>query len=217
MRYVIIFFCFAAILGCSNSSGEYVATDADSLNITDGSAAEESPKSSLPDSVVKQQEKIAFGDLRFGMTEKEAERVGRKNIGYGVKIGNSEYYVSPLYDDHGQLYKVEISGSYRDADYLRTELQESHDNLVDVITAKYKEPTESKGYPSILSLNAGYITWSNTWHVGGKTIKVGLGEAQDRAEFYPVCWIYDESMTETYNTRQYAEKDSLKKKDASKF
>jgi hypothetical protein len=217
MKYAILVL-FLAITGCnSSSSAGYVATEADSLNFTDSRTVEEKPKSNLPDSFVKQQEQIVFGDLRFGMTQKEVNKLHGKNTGYGVKIGNEEYYVDPRYDDHGQLYRVEINGPYRDADYLNTELEESHDNLVDVITAKYKQPTESKGYPSILSLSSGYITWSNTWNVGRKTIKVGLGELQDRSEFYAVCWIYDESMSQTYNIRQYAAKDSLKKKDASKF
>lgn len=168
------------------------------------------------DSIAKQ-EKIAFGSLQFGMTKREADAIPKKERQTFQTIGTYEYMVNPSFDYNGKLYRIELQSLSHDASYLNTDVEGSHDNLVDIIKKKYGDGTYIQPFPSILNFESGYIKWTHSWQVGNKIIKVGAGEQQTSAEFYSICWIYDTNLYDAKQARDEKKADTTKSKDASKF
>jgi hypothetical protein len=212
MRMIFVF-CIAAIIGCSSSTN-YTATSQDSIMYSDTTLSLQNT-SDVPDSIARQQEKIAFGDIQFGMTKKQVEKLIRSS--YQEKIGEYEYWFTPMYDHNGKLYKIEFKSSDRDANYIDTYVKSSLDNLYETIKSKYGDGTYVQSFPNVLEFQSGYVRYTNRWNIGDKEIVVGAGEVSSGSEFYSFCWIFSKSMNEAQENYQKTSADSVKSKDATKF
>lgn len=173
--------------------------------------------SSKDDSVNKQQEKIAFGNLRFGMSKKEYDHLPKKDQDYFQKIGNYEYMMEPFFDDSNRLYMLQFTTVSKDANYIDTYVKSSAQNFNDVISAKYGSGELLNTFPSILEFQSGYIRWMYQWQIGNKIIKIGAGEVSSGSEFYSICWIYDNKLYDQQKLKDQNASKSQQKQDGEKF
>jgi hypothetical protein len=169
------------------------------------------------DSATLEQEKIAFGKLRFGMLEKEYDKLPAKEKESHRKIGNDYYEISPYFDDSSRLYMVEITSTKKSANYLDTDVEESAENLHDVIAAKYGTGEYKASFPSIIDFSPGYINTMYKWEIGNKLITVGAGEVSSGAEYYSFCRIQDQKMYNAQQALNVKRKENAKTNDASNF
>ncbi len=169
------------------------------------------------DSTILASQKIAYGNIQFGMKEKEFDKLKSKDAKFSQIIGSEVFFFNYEFDNNSELYFLRITGLSKDANYIETEIKEQTETLIDVLTKKYGQPEYLGGFPSILSLRSGMINFMSSWEIGNKVIKVGVGEEQRTAEFYSSCWIYDKIRNENYQNIQGIKDNAKKSIDASKF
>lgn len=183
-----------------------------------GSLGSDKPRvAAMTDSTIVKQQAIAFGSLKFGMSETEYKKLSKNEREYYQRIGEFSYHVTPSFDDSNRLYMVEFQSLSQDANYIDTDVRKGAENLIDVISAKYGDGDYVGPYPSVIQFNSGFINWIRKWEIGKKKILVGAGEEQSGARFYSFCRIYDK---ELYNQQEKSLDDkSIKTKvgDSEKF
>lgn len=176
-------------------------------------ASNESIVNSLPDSTIAREEKIAFNSVSFGANSNDCRQ---KINEYGfTEIGTDRYLIRPFYFKD-ELYKIEIESLGYSATYLDLKIPQLVENLKSTISAKYPNVKTMGGFPSILNLNAGYITWMYNWTVGKKEIKLGV-LASTTHEYSAVCWIYDSDRKRKIETNNTDVADSVRKAASAKF
>ncbi|WP_286776714.1 hypothetical protein [Sphingobacterium sp. UBA2074] len=160
--------------------------------------------------------KIVYGKIKFGITRKEYKKIMADPYDR-YSVGNYEYSFNPVFDKTGELYLLEISSFYENASKIETELNDSKNNLRDVISQKYGSPVEDYGNPDFFKFKPGYIQWQYKWDVYTKTILIGISEANSGSRYKTVMWIYDQP---TKNRIDNEDKDKYKKNtlnDAKQF
>jgi hypothetical protein len=159
-----------------------------------------------PDSATGEQAKIAFGSLRFGMTEDEVYRLPEKDRDLIRTVGNERYSFTYLYDKKNKLFMVNLQGMPLDAYQWDKGVRDQALNLWQVISSKYGDPKELLSeYPAFAYMNPDEPKWLYQWEVGSKVIRVGVGRFLDNAEFVAICDIYHKEMLE-------AEKKAVKQR-----
>lgn len=149
---------------------------------------------SIPDSVVKKEEKIAYGAIRFGITEETYYKLPESKRPYSDKIGNERYYLALSFDNENRLYLVAFSSSPEKAADYDSKVKNAVDNLIVGNTKKYGRPNVIQEFPSLDMLDPGYIRWMREWSIGLKKIKLGVYEVESGAGYNAICWIYDKEL-----------------------
>lgn len=149
-------------------------------------------------------QKKVFGSMVFGMTRKQVAKI--KDYNYMDSIGAYQYYFHDYYTKNDSLYFLEIESASRSANYFDTETKDQYVTLRYEIVKKYGEPHIDKGHPDFLSMRPKRIQFTNTWNIGDKIIKVGIGENEN--QYYACCWIYSESMKEKQDSQRAADQET---------
>lgn len=167
---------------------------------------------------IDSQSMIAFGAMKFNMTEEEVSKLPYGETKIMQSIGGYNYFISPRYDDNGKLYMIQIETNNESANYIDTDLKNKAMVLRDVISEKYDDYENALyKYPSIIDMKTGTINFFNSWKIGSKHIKLGLGEASTGSEYYVHCRIYNEELFNEQMARVESENNKIKRVDASKF
>lgn len=128
-------------------------------------------------SIIREQEKIAIGNIKFGITKTEYNR--QKTI-FLNKCGKPGYYKigEYVFDDmkglfhNGKLYWVYLIGDpikYDDYDLL---MPSQYESLISIMRKKYKAPERIQGLPKWNHLNKSDIIHCAEWEIGGKDIDI---------------------------------------------
>lgn len=199
------FFC-----SCTNS-GTYIESDTDTTV-----SFSQTNKDTLRtvDSAIIAQSKVVYGDLKFGATKEEYDKVMKDLF---QEVGDETYSFWPFYNSDKKLYMLGIEGFTQNANYLDNRVYDQMNNLKQVISEKYGEAEAIFPYPSIFDFTPGYINWTNLWSVGTKKIKVGVMEVSSGSEYRAVCRIYDEPMYEEMEKERETKSNEKKSGDANKF
>lgn len=205
-----LFLVITLIVACDRGAYKNYHPSRDSLLFDTAKIDTSKPKKVLGLS----QQKIAYKGLRFGMPRQSFRKFIKNSW---QKIGDYEYLLSGEYNEKGELYMLTISSLATDASHLDNETHEKMNNLVDVIVAKYGDPTTTAQYPPIYSMQAGYISWVDTWIIGTKTIDIGVGENYESPLFYTECRIYDQPMSDAFDEYNSKKASKRKKVNASDF
>lgn len=172
----------------------------------------------------------AFEGAEFGMTIDDVKKLGIFNptewsysdnsiTNSSYSIGGKNYKVSLIFNSDS-LYLVTFTstyGAYLDASYLQTSIKDEVVNFKTVIQKAYGYPEGNKGVPSILDLNAGYITWAYMWKIGTKRINVGIEEKYSGSLYRMFAEIYDANRYNAIQELKKKNKDTIQGDAASKF
>ncbi len=191
---------------------------------------------------IKELSKIAYNDVKFGMTKSE---VLQTEVFKGGNIVNDgEDYISSLNEIpigiysykmearfyQNSLFKVIIKTYPQTAEYIETELWNYANNLNDVISLKYGEPEPITGamvdivkrQPTEFDFISKYQIIMYMWDIGDKRIWIkmlnrnGKYYVQADITYKPIFDKVFESINN--NTQMEIEKDKQKQqKDATKF
>lgn len=154
----------------------------------------------LADSLAKaeriNQAMTAFGQLKFGMSRDTVQAIMKRtlNQGRGKTLGAYEYSFTPTFNDEGQLYMLQLQTASESSLQLESSVRAKVDNLKQIITAKYGEPTENKGYPDDFAFVENNLVWTTAWKFDTKTIKVGVAAETEGSRYKAVCRIYDDPL-----------------------
>jgi len=165
------------------------------------------------DTLYKSTAHVVYGDVRFGMTEKEYNQIIKESSNM---IGNNMYFFKPLFTDNNKLYALDIKSPSKSANYIDTDLQEYLENLNTVITHKYKTPSFSEPI-SFFDFKPGYIRWQYGWNLFTKRIRIGIGENQSGSTYYTIMRIYDKNMMDEIEKSAEDLTNSEQINDSNKF
>lgn len=151
---------------------------------------------------VAEEENKAFAETEFGMSQAQVKSMPYfshfYNLTYsnsieasGIQIGDEYYTVKLYFGDNDELYSVDFSSFNRSATYLNTDIKDYVDNFKQVIEKSYGMPAINYGYPSILDLDEGMVTWAYIWTIGKKEIRIGVAEVSSGSEFRFFATIVD--------------------------
>lgn len=207
MKKIFILLTCAALYGCNNGTRQHQTADSANKDTTLKSLKSEK-KFTLED------QKTVYKGVNFGINKKAYKKTITER---SQTIGEYTYLVDPAFNEKDELYTLYINSPSQDASYLDNEVHLKMNNLVDVIVKKYGEPTTTDQYPPIYNMEPGYIRWVDTWNIGTKNIKIGIGEDYDSPRYYAVCEISDVPMTIAYESQQNKKVDKNKQKNANDF
>lgn len=222
IRNQILYFCFMILLiSCDEKQKSYSMAEQmqiDSIKTRLEDSINEIVRMGEPTHVKNLQDTVyAYGKIKFGMPEREYNKLPKKETEYFHKIGEFQYFLHTRFNENTQLYMVTFQGFSKTANYIDNEVLNSMNNLIDVITKKYGTPEILGHYPTIYDFQPGYIRFTRQWTIGTKIIKVGAAEESSGSEYYPVCWIYNKPLYEAEETGNENALNNQKQEDASRF
>lgn len=156
---------------------------------------------------------IGIGDLKFGMTYKEACELEslkdatkfKKSISFYSKI-LAETYGCEAYFEKDTLYKIVIENTEFSASNLSV-IKRSVFNLVEAFTDKYGEADFTKPTLDASDLRSGTLTSKCQWQIGDKEIRIGIYSLSSKPMFKPQAII----------THQKYEKMALQAKEEERL
>lgn len=158
--------------------------------------------------------KIVYGNAKFGIDEKEYNKVVKNYIN---KIGDYEYTFYPTFNDEGQLYLLDIKTASQTASYIDNKLEYQMINLFEVIKNKYQSPTIDYGEINFFSFKPGMIIYRYGWDIHSKRIRIGKGEDSYTGKYYTIMQIYDDNMMREVDKKIEAKSRNEKIDDSEKF
>lgn len=168
---------------------------------------------SIPEYSLEDSETV-YKNLKFGDSKEKYDKVIADYFQY---ISDSKFRFTPAFNDDNQLYSLDISGAYRSANYLDTEIKDEVYLLYNVIKEKYGEPYNKKEFPNIIDLNSGYVKWIFMWVMNDKLITIGVGKSNYQSTFYSNMHIWNKKMLAESNTQRNKKKQSEIKRDSENF
>ncbi len=154
----------------------------------------------LADSLAKaerlEQASTAFGQLKFGMSRDTVQAIMKRTLNQGKSktLGAYEYYFSPVFNDAGQLYMLQLQTASESSLQLESTVRAKVDNLKQIIATKYGEPKKTFGYPDDFAFVETTSQWTNIWEFDTKTIKIGVAHDPAGSRYKAICWIYDDPL-----------------------
>lgn len=169
----------------------------------------------------------AWGDAKFGMTEKETLETDMfknayngnyasdfKSLRTRTKIHNSgkSMNVEAIFF-RNRLYQIKLEDWYRTANYFDTDVTETVEILYDLIKTKYGKPKTNKGMPSFMRMRPNHYHTAYQWVIGNKTIEIRVDEEGKGSRYRATCLIRNEK--EYKPVKQYS--DSVRKAKEETF
>lgn len=228
MKKRFSFFLFVSLIGLiSCNSIEQKRREritADSLKLV-----EQLRLDSIDLAKAKELAKKAYADSKFGMSTKEVSDLphfkdwnivpndSNSVYNYCDIIGDRCYNVSMSFDCD-KLYSVEFaSNEYRSANYIDTEIRYDIENLKEIITKTYGEPTGIVGMPSIIDINPRTPTVVYEWLIATKYIQICVKEKYSGSEFVMVAYMWDTELASAKKERMEKEEKEKKANDPVLF
>ncbi|WP_034058501.1 hypothetical protein [Lacinutrix jangbogonensis] len=121
------------------------------------------------DSLIQSQQKIAVGNINFGITEKKYKKEEKifleKTKG---KLGYFKFRMRPdFYDDERGLRHLRLYGETRDYNYFYKSGIDNYNSLRNIIIKKYGKPTNNSEYDNLPRTE---------WIIGNKKINLSIIE-----------------------------------------
>lgn len=138
---------------------------------------------SIPDSLIKATEGIAMGKAKFGITEKEFNRLYPNSL---VDLDGNTYNVTTYFDSSKALNQVDLidTATIGNTEFGKA-LFDRMDLLKQYFVKTYGAPQYDKGYPKQEKMNNGKAFYAYMWKVGKKEIFGGIAlEETDRVDIY---------------------------------
>lgn len=151
---------------------------------------------SIENAAFEQAQKIAFGDLQFGMEKNEVETKNEKR----QLLGKYNYNFSYAFNNEDQLFKVKIKSDGIKAIQFDTNLKSNFQNLSEILKTKLGEPEKTRNYPSVFDVQNSKKMQMSHWEMGTKQINLGLQE-NGMNSFSVICDISDRNMDEAETLR----------------
>ena len=153
------------------------------------------------DSLVHVNERIAYGDILFGMSEKQVDKARKGMLdGYGkVVLGDASYVMRPAFTEDHKLYRLELGGYwYKQAAFSRmTDVAKAAQELALVIEMKYGPPTQKFPPIDYTQIETGFMKYMAQWQVGTKQISVGVvRHTAGPKGCSPEAWMIDMPLSE---------------------
>ncbi len=161
----------------------------------------------------KEQSQIAFGDMKFGMSQTEANKASKLNY----PIGGHTFSTYQFYTEDDELYFIQVYATKKTANYIDNELRNQWYVLRQTISDKYGEGDFLNSYPSIFDFSPGRMLFTHMWEIGTKVIKLGLSEEKSGSRYQVKCWIYNEPVYEAISQKQEEEKEQSLKRGSELF
>jgi len=140
---------------------------------------------SIPDSLIKATEGIAICKAKFGISEKEFDRLYPDSL---VDLDGNLYNVSTYFDSSKALNQVDLidTATIGNTEFGKA-LFDRMDLLKQYFSKTYGPPQYDKGYPKQEKMQNGKSFDAYMWEVGKKEIFVGVAlEETDRGSIYYV-------------------------------
>ena len=171
------------------------------------------------DSVAKTQQGIAIGELKFGMTEKEAwAAINTMREGGAIyPVGNYEYYIDPIFNSEGKLYRVQLRTASVNASHIDRKVAPAVEDLITVIETKYGPAENRKWKLDFFAFDPNTMQIMGRWNVGTKRILVGGVEASGGAQYSAQAWIWDAPMKNLVDNAELRKEAGAQMKSADKF
>lgn len=147
-------------------------------------------------------EKIAWGDLKFGMSLDEAKKTktfkdamrsykDKDSFKQFLLAGNDNRIIGfkPVYASffNEKLYQIDFDSHWETANYYDSDIREKVYNLKKLIEKKYGKPTRDYGFPSFLAMRPRQSIQAFGWVIGNKHIYIGVSEAYGGSEYKVKC------------------------------
>lgn len=161
---------------------------------------------------VKEQQEIAFANLKFGMSKAEVS----KNTKSSYSIGDFSFFSHELFHED-KLYQISLYTTALTANYVDNKLKNQWSTIRAAIIEKYGEPDSSNPYPTFFSFQPGYVQFTDTWIIGDKEIRVHVGEESSGSTYYTGAWIYNKPTYDVVEKLRETEKNSSVEKSADLF
>jgi hypothetical protein len=199
MKFIVVFSAALMILvSCNFSKKKELAEKrkADSLQQVQKLEREKLIADSLARASRLNQALTAFGVLKFGMLRDSVQAVMKRTLtgGKSKTLGAYDYTFTPVYNDAGQLYMLQIQSGSESSLQLESSVRAKVDNLKEIIRKKYGEPKISKPYPDDFAFVENNQVWTNVWEFDTKTIKIGVAAEPEGSRFKATCSIYDDPL-----------------------
>jgi hypothetical protein len=141
-------------------------------------------KPKVADTIVATEQDKAIGDIKFGISEKEFEKV-RKDFDKKTetpawegstaithKIGQYEYTYMDGEFYHDSLYKIVLRGDVVQYDDYNNEMPNKYKSIRYLLTLKYGNPTTENGLPSWTSIAKNRYEICCAWEIGKRTVEL---------------------------------------------
>ena len=169
------------------------------------------------DSINKKEEMIVFGNIRFGMNEKEFEQsknefIKKCTVYLDENKKHSQFRIGDYWfrDITGEFYNEKLhsvtiegySESYtiRHEEYFDHNMRIDYNALKSVLQKKYGKPEKESDFYSldildVESLNRGNIHELENWHIGDKIIQMNIVKYSSKDNSFRLnLTVYQESM-----------------------
>lgn len=167
---------------------------------------------------------LAYGGAKFGMSPDEVLQTdgfsGGTKSGENVRppsskrrVGNYDYDIVASFHEN-KLYLVSFSSAWQTAAFIEFDMLTVLNNLKDVITIRYGEPTHKYKMPNVMDFEPGVRRWVYLWEIEDKVISVGMRESNEGANYQAIMWIYNKPI---FDRIGYNKANVNKVRDAAKF
>ncbi len=121
------------------------------------------------DSLIAIQEKIAIGNINFGINRREYQNEEKKFLNStNSKLGNFKFRIKPdFYNDNRGLWHIFLFGETRNHSYFNDFMLSDFKELKTILTKKFGKPTEEYIYQNLPHLQ---------WNIGNKTVTLTISE-----------------------------------------
>ena len=233
MKKIFFIFCSLLLILLFNSCGNKQAPNNSAKKYVDSMNAVKERSIEIEDSIkevkLKENSLIAWGDAKFGMTQKEVmatnafkgSDVYSNSIAMKYEnrqIANTQigFYSFDAYFKMGELYSIEIKTYPKTASYI-DDLEKDAIKISDKFKDKYGEPTFSMNKNiDIFDFNEGDEFLYKKWTIGSKTIHIQFGEEYSGGEYYYSIYINNSDFPTKKDTEEIKQQEKRLKEQAEK-
>lgn len=166
---------------------------------------------------------LVLGDLSETIQQKLDYLIGKGEA--TLKYSGYEFFYTMVFDSkvegfleyfQDKLYKISISFPKQTADHINTDIKSTIENSIKPMFLKlYGKPTNTYDFPTILTLQDGYMTSCYKWVLEKKTIYVGI--TADEFQYNAEIKIIDNGLNKAKQDFDKQEKQKSQEKSTSDF
>lgn len=228
MKTLIFIFLVLCAFSCNNQEKKQIEQ-----NRLDSIARAEKRSIEIADSIkkvmLKEKSLTAWGDAKFGMSQKEALKTKAFEGSYVYKnelslplekrsIANTKIHISTFDASFkmNELYRIDFRTAPQTANYI-DDLQSDAEKIAYQFEKKYGTPSYSLGKEiSIFDFNEDEEFLYKKWVIGSKMIFIQFGEVYSGSEYYYRVAITNSDFPTKEDPEEIAQKEKIEKEKAEK-
>ena len=226
-KLIPLVFFTSSIMLISCDNGSHISNDKPKLkNIA--------KMDSLQNMRVDSLSKIAWGDVKFGMSLKEVlktKTLNTANIDKNIKNKNNAFQTLRIDSKtnidgissitahifKNRLYSIILFSPIVSAIYYDTNIKETVNHLKELVENKYGTPTDDLGFPDLLKNKPSKLITAYDWWIGDKYISIGVQEVKTGSEYWVICFISNVKETKPVDEYNKKIKNEEESKNANGF